>query len=86
MPWLNKLSVLKKTGHGLDAIKYYEEGQLDKLAAYCIKDVEITRDLYDYGRQHGQVKFLNHWNNLIELNVDFNFSPPDQSGVQMTLV
>lgn len=76
----------RKSGSGLDAITYYRQKQFKKLAAYCMKDVEITRDLYDYGRRHGHVKFLNHWNNLVELPVDFSFSPPVKTGTQLSLV
>lgn len=75
----------KKSGNGLDAIAYYRDGELRKLADYCMKDVEITRDLYDFGREHGYVKFLNRWNELIEAKVDFNFAPQNGGGMQMTL-
>lgn len=74
-----------KSGVGLDAIKYYQQSDLASLAAYCLKDVEITRDLYDFGRRHGYVKFLNHWNNPVELPVNFNFSPRS-NGTQLSLV
>jgi len=76
----------KKIGNGLDAIKYYANGQLKELAMYCMKDVEITRDVYDFGRRYQKVKFLNKWNNLIELDIDFDYHPVDFAGVQMTLV
>lgn len=77
----------KKIGHGLDAIRYYQNQEWDKLAQYCLKDVELTRDLYDFGRQHGIIKFLNHWNNLIEAPVDFTFNPPSETATtQMTLI
>jgi DEAD/DEAH box helicase domain-containing protein len=76
----------QKIGGGLDAIEYYLKKDWDKLASYCMKDVEITRDLYDYGRQKGFVSFLNKWNNPIEAQVDFGFTPSQLSGVQMTLV
>lgn len=75
----------KKSGHGLDAIRYYQNQEFDKLASYCMKDVEITRDLYDYGLKHGNVKYKNHWNNLIEAPVDFTFTP-QQDSLQMTLL
>lgn len=75
----------KKIGHGLDAINYYQNKEFDKLAAYCMKDVEITRDIYDYGRVNGAVKFLNKWNNLITLEVDFSV-PKVDTGLQMTLI
>lgn len=74
----------KKSGNGLDAIRYYQEKDFSKLAAYCMKDVEITRDLYDFGREQGIVKFLNRWNELVEAKVDFSFEVKS-SGMQMTL-
>ena len=75
-----------KTGDGLDAIKYYRAGQLDKLRDYCLQDVAVTRDLYDHGLNKGQVKFRNKWNRLIECNVNFSFTPDRGNGVQMSLI
>jgi DEAD/DEAH box helicase domain-containing protein len=75
----------QKIGHGLDAITYYQNKEFDKLAKYCMKDVEITRDLYDFGRENGYVKFLNKWNNLVRLDVDFSIKNVD-SALQMTLI
>lgn len=76
----------QKSGSGLDAIKYYQKGELTKLAAYCMQDVAITRDLYDYGRIHRKVKYKNHWNNPVELPVDFNFTPVNHVGAQLSLI
>lgn len=76
---------VQKGGHGLDAITYYNEGNWDKLIKYCLEDVIITRDLYLYGLTNKKLKFKNKWNNLIEANVDFGYTPSDDSGVQVTL-
>lgn len=76
----------QKSGSGLDAIAYYEKKEFEKLAKYCNKDVEITRDLYDFGRSKGSVKFKNKWNRLIETQIDFSFTPKKNAGVQMTLL
>lgn len=75
-----------KTGDGLDAIKYYRAQQWDKLEKYCIQDVAVTRDIYDFGLKKGQVKFRNKWNRLIECSVDFSFTPQKDAGVQMSLL
>lgn len=75
-----------KIGDGLDAIKYYQSGQLDKLKEYCLMDVEITRDVYDFGVKNGRLKYKNKWNRLIETPVDFTFTPKKNAGVQMTLI
>ncbi len=74
-----------KIGDGLDAIRYYREKRFDELAKYCLEDVRLTRDLYDYGRNHGKIKFHNKWNRLIECPVDFDFKAKAQSGTQFTL-
>jgi DEAD/DEAH box helicase domain-containing protein len=76
---------LGKTGNGLDAIRYYKEGKLKELADYCLQDVRITRDLYDYGFKNSYVKFMNKWNRLIECPVDFSFTPKVKVGKQDSL-
>jgi DEAD/DEAH box helicase domain-containing protein len=75
-----------KIGDGLDAIKYYKNNQLDKLKKYCLQDVKVTRDIYDYGLKTGKVKFRNKWNRFIECDVDFSFTPKKNDGVQMALI
>jgi DEAD/DEAH box helicase domain-containing protein len=74
-----------KTGDGLDAVKYYHTQQFDKLRDYCLQDVAVTRDVYDYGLQKGLVKFKNKWNRLVECPVNFGFTPKKEAGVQMTM-
>ena len=75
-----------KSANGLDAIKYYQNQQFDKLRDYCLQDVVVTRDLYDYGFKNGRVKFRNKWNRLIEAPVDFSFLPMVNTGIQMSLI
>ena len=36
-----------KTGHGSEAITLFKEGRIEELKTYCIKDVELTKRLYD---------------------------------------
>lgn len=47
-----------KTGHGLDAIDYFRDGEWEKLKSYCLNDVKITKEVYDYGVQHGCVYYM----------------------------
>lgn len=46
-----------KSGSGLDAIRYYREGNMKALEKYCLDDVRITRDIYDYGCRHGYILY-----------------------------
>jgi len=75
-----------KIGDGLDAIEYYRTNQLEKLEKYCLQDVIVTRDIYDYGFKNGKVSFRNKWSRLIECQVDFSFTPKKDAGVQMALI
>ena len=47
-----------KTGHGLDAIDFYREGKMEELKSYCLNDVKITKEVYDYGVKNGHVYYL----------------------------
>ena len=47
----------KKSGDGLDAIRWFRQGEIAKLLSYCRQDVQITRQVYEYGQQNGHVLF-----------------------------
>ena len=47
-----------KSGHGLMAVEYWRKGELDKLREYCVQDVRVTRDVYEYALREGQVHYL----------------------------
>ncbi len=44
-----------KSGSGLDAINYYRSNNWDKLIKYCLDDVRVTKNLYEYGQRHGRL-------------------------------
>jgi DEAD/DEAH box helicase domain-containing protein len=46
-----------KTGEGLKAQDWWREGLYDKVRQYCIEDVRLTRELYDYALKHGVLKY-----------------------------
>jgi len=59
----------KKSGHGLMAIDYYKEGKIDLLKQYCLDDVMITKELFDYGVKYGEVQYINEaGRNSIHIN------------------
>lgn len=45
----------KKTGHGLEAIEWWQQGEIKKIKQYCEDDVRITRAVYDYAIENGQI-------------------------------
>ena len=46
-----------KSADGLQAVRWYEEGRIQEILDYCQQDVEVTRQLYEYGQKHKHVKF-----------------------------
>lgn len=46
-----------KSGSGLESVKWWQEGLYEKVSKYCIQDVKITRDLYDYALEKGVLKY-----------------------------
>lgn len=48
-----------KSGSGLDAIMYYRNNDWDNLIKYCLDDVKVTKEVYDYGKEHGYIWYHN---------------------------
>jgi DEAD/DEAH box helicase domain-containing protein len=48
----------RKSASGLDAVRWFREGRLDRVVAYCKRDVEVTWKVYDFGRINGYVQVL----------------------------
>lgn len=44
-----------KSGDGLMALKLYREGRMDELKKYCMDDVRLTHQLFEYGAAHGEL-------------------------------
>ena len=44
-----------KSGSGLDALRWFKEGRFDLITKYCLDDVRLTKEVYDYGKQHGRL-------------------------------
>ncbi len=49
-----------KSGSGWDALKLFREGRLDELKKYCLDDVRITKDIYEYGVKNGKISFISN--------------------------
>jgi DEAD/DEAH box helicase domain-containing protein len=47
----------KKIGHGLQAIEWWKAGDIDSIRKYCLEDVRLTKEIYDYARKNNSLKF-----------------------------
>lgn len=46
-----------KSGHGLQAVTWWKQGKIEEIRKYCIDDVRITKEVYDYALKHGELKY-----------------------------
>ncbi len=65
-----------KIDQGTNAVLYWAKGDpvsLGKLRTYCEADVRLTRDLYDFGKNHGFLKYKDKWNDSVRIEIDFSY-------------
>ncbi len=43
---------ISKSGHGLDAVVWWRNGEIEKIRQYCLDDVKITKDIYEYAMKN----------------------------------
>lgn len=60
----------KKSGHGLQAVNFFQEGNMTELKKYCLDDVMLTKELFDYGVTNGKIYYLDV-NEKIPIKVDW---------------
>lgn len=46
----------KKSADGLQAVRWWREGNIEPIKKYCEQDVKVTKDLFEYARANGHVK------------------------------
>ena len=49
-----------KSGTGWDALQLYKDGKIEELKKYCMDDVKITKEIYEYGAEHGKIFFVSN--------------------------
>jgi len=49
-----------KIGHSEDAIQLFRQGRMEELKRYCLEDVRLTKEIYDFGKQEGKILFQSH--------------------------
>jgi DEAD/DEAH box helicase domain-containing protein len=60
-----------KSADGLQALRWWKQGRIREIVAYCKKDVEITRDLYLFGREHRYLVFKNKAGQAVRVPVSW---------------
>lgn len=48
---------INKIGDGLEAVKWWREGKIDMIKEYCLSDVKITKDIYEFAMKNKKIMF-----------------------------
>lgn len=51
-----------KSGNGKQAVLYYRSGRMDLLKKYCLDDVKVTRQIYDYALKNQKLLYRDYFN------------------------
>ena len=60
-----------KTADGVQSVEWFRRGELDKVAEYCKSDVDITRRVYEFGRENGFVHYYSKLGSKLKVPVNW---------------
>jgi DEAD/DEAH box helicase domain-containing protein len=71
----------KKSGHGGQSLVWWRNGEVEKVRKYCLKDVELTRNLYDHALKNGSLKYRELGSlHEVKLNTEKWHTPKSNNG------
>ena len=53
-----------KSADGLQSVRWWKAGKVDLVAGYCRKDIEVTKQLYEYACRNGYLLFTDRQGSL----------------------
>lgn len=74
---------VNKSGHGLEAVKWWKEGKADLVRKYCLDDVKITKEVYDYALLNKELKYKD-FGDLKPIKLDVKDWEKDAPAVALT--
>ncbi len=58
-----------KTADGIQAVTWFRNGEHEKMIEYCKEDVDVTRRVYEFGRDHGFVYYKSKLGSKLKVSV-----------------
>lgn len=65
------LDNVTKSADGLQAIRWWREGNIDEIKKYCEQDVRVTKEIYDFGKQNYQLFYKSFKGEVLPFAVNF---------------
>jgi uncharacterized protein YprB with RNaseH-like and TPR domain len=74
-----------KSSDGLEALKWWKSGQIDKVRAYCLDDVKLTKEIYEYALENGNLRYVDG-SETVEFPIDTSgWQDKQEKGITSTL-
>ncbi len=48
---------IQKSGNGLEAVAWWRSGEIEKIRKYCLDDVKITKDVFEFAMKNKKLMF-----------------------------
>lgn len=74
-----------KSGHGLQAVEWWKQGEIDKIKTYCIDDVRVTKGVYEYGKKYGALAYEDRMGGRKAIPVDFVPKASEPPKINLTM-
>jgi len=74
-----------KSGNGLQAIEFFRRGEIDKLRDYCLQDVKVTKEVYEYALANKYVQFKDRAGQMQKVAADYAYKVAQKQPISMTL-
>lgn len=77
-----------KSGNGLEAITWWKKGEIQKIIDYCMKDVEVTKNVYEHAIKEQKLFYMDgtekrtvpldtrNWEKTLDQNIRMTYSLP----------
>ncbi|HEV8677637.1 MAG TPA: ribonuclease H-like domain-containing protein [Candidatus Paceibacterota bacterium] len=76
-----------KSSDGLEAMDWWAQGKKDEVMKYCLDDVKLTNEIYEYAKKNGSLKYKDY-EGIREIKLDtsnWEVLPENQLGMTHTL-
>lgn len=60
-----------KSANGLQAVEWWKQGEIQKVKDYCLQDVKVTKEVYEYGLKYGALAYEDRLGGRKAIPVDF---------------
>lgn len=75
-----------KSGDGLDAVRFWKNQELQKLADYCRQDVKVTKEIYEFGAKNNFLHLVDRFSGeKRQIPVDFSLKIVKSKPTNLTL-